>query len=100
MFGHSTITAVWMLFAGLWCWLLGDWFTGPLAFASFITGVWWSREQYWDEIKLRKVGRDSWRDVLWTMLMILRPMERNLDLFTPVAVAWIMAAVYMLGGAL
>jgi hypothetical protein len=50
MISHSIITLVWMLVA------LGVHFIGvsPFLMAASATGWWWSREQYWDELKLRK----------------------------------------------
>lgn len=86
MFSHSAITAVFMLIA--------PWLIGPIVAAAFMTGIWFSREQYREEMKLRKVDRDGWKDVLWTMCMVFRPMKRNLDFFAPVIVAWAMAYGY------
>jgi hypothetical protein len=88
MISHSLITVAWMtgalaIYAAFG---LSPWFA-----ALFILGVWWSREQYWEELKLRQVGRRSLADVIVTMVMVFRPMRRNMDLFAPAAVAVVMA---------
>lgn len=90
MYSHSAITATFMLAT--------SWLIGPIMAAVFMSGIWFSREQYREEMKLRKVRRDSWKDVLWTMLMVFRPMTRNRDFFAPVAVAWVIAGVFVWAG--
>lgn len=98
MISHTIITIPAVLLGLALHWWLGA--PAPYTAAVAMTGLWFSREQYWDELKLRRVGRDSWRDVLVTMAMVFRPMQRNMDFFAPVAVAWAMTAVYIVGGAL
>lgn len=87
MISHSAITAAFMLTTA--------WLIGPIAAAAFITGIWFSREQYWEELKFRAEGRGSLRDVLLTIPMVFRPMRRNMDFFAPVAVAWVIAAAFV-----
>ena len=98
MLNHSLITVPAVLLGLALHW----WFGVPVAYtaAAVMSGVWFSREQYWEELTLRDTRVDSvrlntWRDVLASMFMVFRPMERNLDFYVPVAVAWAMTVAYM-----
>jgi hypothetical protein len=93
MISHSIITLVWMLVA------LGVHFIGvsPFLMAASATGWWWSREQYWDELKLRNEGRRSIADIAYTVVKVWWPERRNMDLIAPAIVAWVMATgIYIL----
>ncbi len=85
MYSHSYITIAWMA-ATLP-------FGHPWASAFISIAWWWSREQYLTEYRLRKVQRDSWRDVIFTIYDVWYPREKNMDLIAPAIVALVLALV-------
>lgn len=91
MISHSLITLPFMAVASL--------LIGPVGAALFITGWWWSREQYWAELRLREVGRrDVVRHVIPTIAAVWWPKRENMDLIAPAAVAWLLAAILSIAG--
>lgn len=96
MKSHTFITLPWMLLG----WVL-SWFTSPwmfVVFAAFITGWWWSREQYWMELEWRKLRppQDTPADVIKTLFLVWVWTEKNMDLIAPAITAWGMVILFLL----
>lgn len=91
-FTHTLITLPVVILGLFLNWALG-WPAHLAAFA--MTFFWLSREQYWEELKLRKEDRRSVKDLAWTMVMVFRPIERNMDFLVPVVLAWLLTMGYV-----
>ena len=100
MVSHSLITVSWMLCALGFKWLLGlksnAWRMFVLGWTGFIIGVWYSREQYWEELKYRERGEGSPWEILPTLVYMFRPTQKNMDFILPVVIAMVIAAAFVL----
>ena len=99
MISHSLITLAWMISALGWKWLLGlkshAWRMFVLGWTGFIIGVWYSREQYWEELKYRERGEGAPLEILPTLVYMFVPTQRNMDFILPVVIAVVLAAAFV-----
>jgi hypothetical protein len=100
MISHSLITLAWMLCALGVKWLLGlksnAWRMLVLGWTGFIIGVWYSREQYWEELKYRERGEGAPLEILPTLVYMFVPARKNMDFILPAIIAVVMAAAFVL----
>ena len=100
MVSHSLITLSWMLCALGLKWLLGlksnAWRMFVLGWTGFIIGVWYSREQYWEELKYRERGEGAPLEILPTLVYMFVPTRKNMDFILPVVMAVVLAAAFIL----
>jgi hypothetical protein len=67
-----------------------------LGWTGFIIGVWYSREQYWEELKYRERGEGAPLEILPTLVYMFVPARKNMDFILPVVIAVVMAAAFVL----
>ncbi|MCG2601425.1 MAG: hypothetical protein KBO59_28420 [Achromobacter sp.] len=100
MISHSLITLAWMISALGWKWLLGlkstAWRMFVLGWTGFIIGVWYSREQYWEELKYRERGEGAPLEILPTLVYMFVPTQKNMDFILPAIIAVVLAAAFVL----
>lgn len=99
MVSHSLITLSWMLCALGFRWLLGlksnVWRMFVLGWTGFIIGVWYSREQYWEELKYRERGEGGPLEILPTLVYMFVPAQKNMDFILPAIIAVVLAAAFV-----
>lgn len=99
MISHSLITLAWMLWALGFKWLLGlksnAWRMFVFGWTGFIIGVWYSREQYWEELKYRERGEGGPMEILPTLVYMFVPTQKNMDFIAPSIIAVVFAAAFV-----
>lgn len=99
MISHSLITLAWMLCALGFRWLLGlksnAWRMFVFGWTGFIVGVWYSREQYWEELKYRERGEGAPLEILPTLIYMFVPARKNMGFILPAIIAVVLAAAFV-----